>query len=118
MKNKITNILIIIFVLINFKLSFAQEQFQFNITEIEIYENGNKFKGLKRGKITTDSNINLEADQFEYNKTTNILIANGNVIIKDLINDIIIETENVIYEKNDEVILQIRDQKRQEKIQS
>ena len=82
MKNRLAKIIIIFFILINCKLSLAQEQFEFNVTEIEVYENGNKFKGLKRGKISTDNKINLEANQFEYDKSTNILIANGNVIIK------------------------------------
>ena len=104
MKNRITKILIAIFILFKCQLSFAQEQFEFNVTQIEVYDNGNKFKGLKRGKINTDSNINLEADEFEYNKITNLLVANGNVIIKDLVNDILIETENVIYKKNEELI--------------
>ena len=104
MKNRITKIIITIFILVKCQLSIAQEQFEFNVTQIEVYENGNKFKGLERGKINTDSNINLEADKFEYNKITNILVANGNVIIKDLVNDILIETENVTYKKNEEII--------------
>ena len=104
MKNRLAKIIIIFFILINCKLSLAQEQFEFNVTQIEVYENGTKFKGLKRGKISTDNKINLEANQFEYDKSTNILIANGNVIIKDLINDILIETENIIYKKNEEII--------------
>ena len=104
MKNRISIILITFLILVNCKLSLAQEQFEFNVTQIEVYENGNKFKGLKRGKIKTDSNINLEADEFEYNKITNILVANGNVIIKDLVNDILIETGSVTYKKNEEII--------------
>jgi len=104
MKNRISALFITILILVNCQLSMAKEQFEFNVTQIEVYENGNKFKGLKRGKINTDSNINLEADEFEYNKITNILVANGNVIIKDLENNILIETENVIYKKNEELI--------------
>ena len=104
MKNRISIIFITILILVNCQLSLAQEQFEFNVTQIEVYENGNKFKGLKRGKINTDNDINLEADEFEYNKITNILVANGNVIIKDLVNDILIETENVTYKKNEEII--------------
>ena len=33
------------------------EQFNFNITEIEILNNGNLYKGLKRGTIKTDNGI-------------------------------------------------------------
>ena len=103
MKNRISILFITILILVSCQFSMAQEQFEFNVTQIEVYENGNKFKGLKRGEINTD-NINLEADEFEYDKITNILVANGNVIIKDLANDILIETENVTYKKNEEII--------------
>ena len=43
----------------------------------EILENGNKYKGKKRGIITSDSGVIVEADQFEYDKKINILNASG-----------------------------------------
>ena len=43
MKNRISKIFITILVLFNCQLSLAQEQFEFNVTQIEVYENGNKF---------------------------------------------------------------------------
>ena len=46
----------------------------------------------------------LIADKFEYNKETNILIVTGNVKIEDLVNEILIETDEVKYLKNDEII--------------
>ena len=106
MKN---NLKLIVF-LINFILFIsiqtnAAEQFNFNITEIEITENGNKFKGYERGKIITDNGIVVSADQFEYNKSLNILKANGNVKIVDEINNYIIYTRDITYLKNEEKIL-------------
>ena len=88
MKNKI------LFTLIYFYLNFfsiglsnAQDQFNFNISEIEILENGNKIVGSKRGDVSTGDGLVIEADNFIYKKIENILNANGNVIIKDTIND-------------------------------
>ena len=61
----------------------SSEQFNFNVTEIKITEDGNKFRGEKGGVVTTDDGIIINADNFDYNKITNILKANGNVKIED-----------------------------------
>ena len=69
MKNKLkTFLLFIIIFLLNISIINASEQFNFDITEIEILEKGNKFIGKKRGLITTEDNIKIEADKFEYDK--------------------------------------------------
>ena len=55
MKNKI--LLTLMYFSINFfsiGLSNAQDQFNFNISEIEILENGNKIIGSKRGEVSTN----------------------------------------------------------------
>ena len=87
MRNKllITFIISFFFVFINFK-AFSDQQFNFEVTEIEILEEGNLFKGNKRGKIISDNGILIKADNFIYNKSKNILKANGKVIIEDEIN--------------------------------
>ena len=55
MKNKLkTFLLFIIIFLLNISIINASEQFNFDITEIEILEKGNKFIGKKRGLITQD----------------------------------------------------------------
>ena len=80
----------LIFLYINFFLtefSKAQDQFNFNVTEIEILENGNKIIGSKRGKISTSDGIIIEADRFIYTKRENIINASGKVIIEDKINN-------------------------------
>ena len=84
MKNRI--LLIIIFCSINFfliKFSNAQDQFSFNVSEIEVLENGNKIIGSKRGEISTGDGIIIEANNFVYKKNENLLNANGKVVIKD-----------------------------------
>ena len=51
MKNNFLKTYIFIFSIF-FNLNvYALEQFNFNITEIQILENGNKFKGLKEAKF-------------------------------------------------------------------
>ena len=82
----------------------AFEQFEFNVTEIEILENGNKIKGLDRGKITTNDGSVIIADTFLYNKTLNQLTANGNIKIQDNLTKYTIFAEYIDYFKNEEKI--------------
>ena len=97
-------ILILIFVLFQSNILLAKDQFNFDITEIEIKENGNKFFGLKRGTITTDSGVVIDADKFIYDKVLNTLDAQGNVKIIDKFNNYTIYTNKITYLKNDETI--------------
>tara|TARA_B100000989_G_scaffold289915_1_gene262416 strand:- start:337 stop:2946 length:2610 start_codon:yes stop_codon:yes gene_type:complete len=104
-------ILIFIIVIFQSNILLAQDQFNFDITEIEIKENGNKFIGLKRGTITTDSGVVIDADKFIYDKILNILDAKGNVKIIDKFNNYTIYTNNITYLKNDEIIFTKGDSK-------
>ena len=106
MKNKIYNFFIIIFISSFFSLaSYSIEQFNFDVTNIEILEEGNIFKGTDKGIIKSDNGIIISADTFEYNKALNILNANGNVKIEDTVQDYIIFAEDITYFKNQEKIL-------------
>ncbi len=105
MKNKIVLTLTIVF--LNFFFigqSNAQDQFSFNVSEIEILDDGNKIIGSKRGEISTGDGILIEADNFIYKKKENLLNANGKVIIKDTINNYKIYSNDITYEKNNEKI--------------
>ena len=104
MKSKISKIVYSLFFLI---LSFganSQEQFNFDVTQIDILENGNKFIGTKRGTITSNDGIVIEANKFEYNKKSNILNVIGNVKIIDSINNYEIYSDNITYNKSDNFI--------------
>ncbi len=102
MKNNIFKILFVsFFYLIQFNV-LASEEFNFEVTELEITDQGNIIKGLNRGKAISESGIIIEADYFEYDKIKNILNAKGNVIFKDEVNKFIITTEVANYLKNDE----------------
>ena len=111
MKNK--KIIFIISILLYF-LSFTNliaEDFIFNITELEISNNGNLIKGNKRGEIIADSGIKIQADNFIYKKNLNILNADGNVYLFDEINNIELYTDQIIYNKNNETITTIGNSK-------
>ena len=68
MRNKLIKTIIILIVFILKINSTYADDFNFNVTEIEITDNGNFFKGLKRGTVTTNDGIVLDADEFDYNK--------------------------------------------------
>ena len=105
MQNKFLSILIIFLVnLILISTVKAEDEFNFSITEIEILNNGNKIVGKNRGDISTSNGLTISANSFEYDKTKNILKANGNVIIKDDLKNYKIFSEDITYKKNEEVI--------------
>ena len=103
MKNKIL-ILSIILIFNFFDKALSQDIFNFDVTEAEILNKGNTFKGTKRGIATSEDGTIIYADNFEYDKLSNILYANGNVIIDDALNKAKIFTEDITYLKNDEII--------------
>ena len=82
----------------------ANDEFDFNITEIEISDNGNKIIGKNRGDISSKDGITIRADNFVYDKKLNILNAKGNVIIIDTSNDYKIFSEDISYDKNKNTI--------------
>ena len=98
----ITLILIInIFVSYNVK---SNEVFNFDVTEGEIIDDGNIFLGKKGGTATAEDGTTIIADNFKYNKSLNILYADGNVKINDITNNVKIFTNDIVYNKNDEII--------------
>ena len=86
--------------LISFFLFFnpahAIDDFNFDVTEAEISDDGNIFKGLKGGTATSREGLIITAENFEYNKALNILNALGDVIIEDKINQQIIYADKIV----------------------
>ena len=104
MLNKLLITLVI--VLNNFFLYYAysDDQINFDVSQIEILEGGDKIIGKKRGTITTNDGVIINADEFEYDKLKNILKAKGNITVNDKANDYIISSENILYLKDQEKI--------------
>ena len=97
MKNNIFKILFVLFFFILQLNVSVSEEFSFEVTELEIIDQGNIIRGLNRGTAVSESGLIVEADYFEYNKIKNILNAKGNVIFKDPVNGLIITTEVANY---------------------
>ena len=103
MTNKTLIFFSILFYLVSFNLH-ATEQFSFDVTEIEILDGGDKIIGKNRGVIKSNDGINIEADEFEFDKIKNILQAKGNIIIEDQINKYNFSAQNIMYNINKERI--------------
>ena len=72
MRNKNLYKIILILLFFIFKINPTHsEQFEFDVTEIEILNNGNLYKGLNRGKIKSNKGIVIYANTFTYDKKTN-----------------------------------------------
>ncbi|MBD1168237.1 organic solvent tolerance protein [Pelagibacterales bacterium SAG-MED06] len=112
MRNKLKNYILVFFCF--FLLSknvCANEPFVFNVTEIEILESGNQINGYKGGTATSEDGSIITAENFFYNKLTNILETSGNVKYLDKIKNIVITTNKAIYLKNEEKIFTIDNSK-------
>ncbi len=106
MKNNFIKILtfLILYIFLSSKLH-SEEIFNFNVTEIEITQNGNLVKGYDGGEVFTNDGMIITADEFEYNKIENTLIAKKNVKFKDKIKKISIIADNILYFKKKEKII-------------
>ena len=105
MKNKFKHLLF--FLVISFYITEnvkAYEPFTFNVTEIEILENGNQINGYKGGTAISEDGSKIIAENFFYNKLTNILEVIGDVKYIDEEKNIIITADKAIYLKNREKI--------------
>jgi LPS-assembly protein len=107
MKSKFaTFFFVLVFTLCNLGQVLGEE-FIFEISDLEITENGNIYKGNNRGTIITDSQLELISDNFEYFKKINRLEANGDVQLFDLNNNITINAQQIFYLKNEEKIFTV-----------
>ena len=106
MRNKFIKYLYVFsFIFLILEKSHSEEIFNFDVTEIEILENGNKFIGKKGGTATSNDGKTIKAENFLYDKNKNILIATGNVEINDKIDDVTIYSDKITYYKNEELVL-------------
>jgi LPS-assembly protein len=112
MKNKFLNFIITLLISISvFDYSIAQDEFKFNITEIEISDDGNLIIGSKGGKAETYDGKEITAEKFVYNKSKNILNVFGNIKFLDKNNNLLIFSDKATYFKNDEKIFTIGNSK-------
>jgi len=105
MKNKSVIILFLSILILDIFYPAYSDEFNFNVTELEIAENGNIIKGINGGVVNSKNDeITITADNFKYNKLTTLLEAEGNVRLIDKVADVIIESNQIFYLKNKEEI--------------
>jgi LPS-assembly protein len=105
MKNKIYHyFFIFIFSYFIYSNANGADIFNFDVTELEIVEEGNKFIGKNGGTATSDDGTIIKAKNFEYDKIKNILIAFGDVEIIDEEENILIKSQKITYLKNEEIV--------------
>ena len=103
MLNKIILLSVIFLNLIMFKV-YSNDQITFDVSEIEILDGGNKIIGKDRGSINTNDGVTIEADKFEFDKIQNILKAQGNIKVKDKLNNYDFNAQKLSYFKDKEKI--------------
>ena len=64
MKNNLINNIIVLITFLSLFTNTLADEFNFNVTEVQIYEKGNLIKGIKGGTVTTENNIIITADNF------------------------------------------------------
>ncbi len=85
--------------------NLLSKTFEFEATEIIVLDDGNKIKGNKGGNAKTSDGVTIRAENFDYDKLENVLEANGDVVIVDKNRNIKIETNEIIYFRNEEKII-------------
>ncbi len=103
MKNKyLISLFYLIFCVFN---SVAQaNEITFETDEIEVLDNGNKIitsEGLAR---STEDNLEIKADRFDYNKNLSVLNANGNGLAKFKNDNIEIESDNFYFNQKKSIL--------------
>ena len=111
MKNKIISFYVFISLVLFTKITVASEIFNFDVTEVEIKENGNKIIGKSGGIARSEDGISIKAENFDYDKNKNILISSGNVEIVDKNNSLIIYSDKIIYYKEKELVFSYNNSK-------
>jgi len=106
MKNKFFIFKIFIyFLLIIFPNKILSEEITFNASEIQSLDKGNKIKAYNGVEIKDQNGIIINADKFEYDKIKSVIKVYDNIVIIDSINDVIINSEEAIYLRNENKII-------------
>ncbi len=100
MKNKFSNLILIFLfnIMILTESSFSKEV-KFKAKEIMTYEEGNIIVGQENTEVKIENELEIFANKFTYNKKKEFVVAEGNVLVKDLLNDIQIKSNKISFDK-------------------
>ena len=105
MKNNKFFFKILFFLIFFFNFNFLlSDEFEFKASKIETTNNNNKIKGTGGVEVNDKKDLIITGQQFEYNKLNSILVVNDNVVIKDDLNNNLIKTEKIIFNKISNII--------------
>ena len=104
MKNKINLLLIFASFILFANLSLAEE-INFESNTIDILNKGELIKATGNVKAIVENGLVISGDKSEYNKKKSILTITGNVLVEDNKKNIYLETDEVIYKKDQEIII-------------
>ena len=90
MKNKYLILLFYTFLFV--KNTIHANEITFDSDVIDVLDNGNTIVASQGIARSADSNIQIEADLFNYNKNLSILVATGNVVVKEISNNILLKS--------------------------
>ena len=95
----------IYFFFIIFSNKILSDELTFNASEIQSLDKGNKIKAYGGIEIIDPNGIVISGDKFEYDKIKSVVKIDGNVVVVDNINNTTINSEEVIYLRNDNKII-------------
>ena len=105
MKNNKFFFKILFFFIFFFNFNFLlSDEFEFKASKIETTNNNSKIKGTGGVEVNDKKDLIITGQQFEYNKLNSILVVNDNVVIKDSLNNNLIKTEKIIFNKISNII--------------
>ena len=104
MKNRTIIIFLILMFSVNSLGIVNADEFTFRVSDLEILENNTIYKGNNRGKVITDTQVELISDNFIYLKKINRLESNGKVILTDIKSNVIVRAEKMFYLKSEEIV--------------
>ena len=100
MKNKIFYCIFLII----FPSLVLSNEFEFNASEIESYNNGNMIKGFGGVQINDGLGLTITGEKFEFDKLKSLLKVTEKVIIRDKLNKDLIKSNQIIYNKKLNII--------------
>ena len=105
MKNNKFFFKILFFLIFFFNFNFLlSDEFEFKASKIETTNNNNKIQGAGGVEVNDKKGLIITGQQFEYNKLNSILVVNDNVVIKDDLNNNLIKTEKITFNKTSNII--------------
>jgi LPS-assembly protein len=100
MKNKTLIIKIFIyFFFVFFSNKVFSEDLIFNATKILTTDNENIIRATDGVNVVDPSGLIIDSDEIEFNKEKSLLVAKGNVVLLDKVNNITLKANEIFYDK-------------------